>query len=1019
MKFPTKKNLAVYVLSCLYFPCFVSAQFCNDICPPLVNGNPISSLCEGNITSSVISEKKFESCNSQAVTINSDNTFQISDFKKKGHVTIIANFYIGCNAGRRESGVFAHVAQRYYNLYGEKVTFINSLKGGSSCDQWASIYQSDAEQLYPQSNVIPKEMPITVNDINFELRDHFFTPPFGHPSYVILDEELKIRKKFIGPCCGYESFFDCSPELAKTLDTKLSEVVDELLTEQETPDNNNIDQPTPTPVTSKPSNIESCILPDWSQWSPCSVVCGPKSGIQFRYRSTTCAEPVETRECFPQRNECDDNSISTCIPEVGETYNIKTITSGLSDPRDVAFHPTPGLHLKDFSEGRSFHASEGEEAWILNGGNHSISIVAALGTKMQTSISRRDRGYYHYMIEATALSFNSVSDSNRTSDKDSFNYWAVCNDNANNYLGTKEPNYFMGPTLYNSNPDNRNTVNRLGQQCSKEEECFFLHADMLHEAPECIGITHDPETVTAYGNVYWAFDSKGNNINGQLVRFDFQQPHGPGSMDHSVASIRRYPEVELFRGASGVHAGMVVNQERRELYISNPGDGTIIMVKPDSGTYARTAREEYPIYSNRLPSFEYSIWECVEQQIFANDIDTPSGLALSPDGERLFVAEHLSGNIHVFEISSGALLTTIETGFKSIGGMDFSPESSTLHFVDRNTNSLNAIILETGCTSEYESRTSDDFLKSMDDAATELNSLLGANTFSLIRDYSCNANPIVPDFSFFDQVHNDTGYASNDTDVQGDAGMDDTAVLLANRTDCGYDSELNFDALLLGGYFCHICLPDNITSGCYGEGICTNVQWDGYVCDNEFNVNVDDDNNTITIEKPNGVKIDPKTFVFDSTKPYRFIIKSEILVSVHDSPEVDSQPVPLAGNECGCANKGPLEFVPNEVKKDSLYLHSSSGVVLEIMHAKAVPEESETDLESENETSICKKLGRLRPNDDNQKDHSSYLYRQSGADIELMQSGSDETSGARKVESGKTTCRIYTTFFIFVLLSHL
>ena len=39
------------------------------------------------------------------------------------------------------------------------------------------------------------------------------------------------------------------------------------------------------------------------------------------------------------------------------------------------------------------------------------------------------------------------------------------------------------------------------------------------------------------------------------------------------------------------------------------------------------------------------------------------------------------------------------------------------------------------------------------------------------------------------------------------AGMDEAAALLLNRTDCEYDSELNFDQLLLGGYFCHICLP--------------------------------------------------------------------------------------------------------------------------------------------------------------------------------------------------------------------
>ena len=53
-------------------------------------------------------------------------------------------------------------------------------------------------------------------------------------------------------------------------------------------------------------------------------------------------------------------------------------------------------------------------------------------------------------------------------------------------------------------------------------------------------MAHDPEIITTYGHVYWAFDTTGNREHGQLVRFDFQQPHGPGSMDHSVAAIRRY-----------------------------------------------------------------------------------------------------------------------------------------------------------------------------------------------------------------------------------------------------------------------------------------------------------------------------------------------------------------------------------------------------------------------------------------------------------------------------------------------
>ena len=124
------------------------------------------------------------------------------------------------------------------------------------------------------------------------------------------------------------------------------------------------------------------------------------------------------------------------------------------------------------------------------------------------------------MTNATSIAFNHVSNSGRTSDRDGFNYFAICNDNTNTYLGTKESNFFMGPTLYHSDPKNGNLINRLGGECREEEPCYFLHSDMLHEAPACIGITHDPELLTTYGNVYWAFDATGNRQTGQLVRFD-------------------------------------------------------------------------------------------------------------------------------------------------------------------------------------------------------------------------------------------------------------------------------------------------------------------------------------------------------------------------------------------------------------------------------------------------------------------------------------------------------------------
>lgn len=421
---------------------------------------------------------------------------------------------------------------------------------------------------------------------------------------------------------------------------------------------------------------------------------------------------------------------------------------------------------------------------MVNAGNHSVSIVSSLGSEYQTTISRRDRGYYHYMINATAIDFNSVSGSGRSPDRDGFNYFAICNDDSNTYLGKKEPNFFMGPTLYNSDPKNRNLVNRLGEECREEEPCFFLHSDMLHEAPVCIGIAHDPETVTAYGNVYWAFDTTGNRQNGQLVRFDFQQPHGPGSMDHSVAAIRRYVEVELNSGNGG-HAGMVVHPTLRQIFISVPGENKVILVDADSGGYARTAREEYPIYSNSLPSFEYSIWECVDQTVFAENIREPSGMTLSHDNERLFVAERATGDIFVYEAASGALLHKITTGFRSIGGLAISPISNMLYFIDEETNTLNMIQDQETCFSPIPSRLNPDFLSALESASDNYTDL-SISTNGLVKDYQCKVDPVIPDASYFDQVHSDSGYASDNADVQSVmAGMDESAVLLANRTDCG------------------------------------------------------------------------------------------------------------------------------------------------------------------------------------------------------------------------------------------
>lgn len=345
---------------------------------------------------------------------------------------------------------------------------------------------------------------------------------------------MEVTFKGVGPCCGYEDYYACTADVALTLDDMLSEKINQVYERQMSamginPDD--ISNATTTTVVSVDSAAEAdtaavvnkCTAETFSDWSPCSKTCGD-GGIQFRYRANKDL-PVETQPCPVEVAATLPECVESCtVPEFGPSFTASVVATGFNSPRDLAFHPSPGVHLGSYSEGRSFHPNEGEELWVANGNNHSVSIIASLGSTYQTTFSRSDRGRYHYMNNMTAFAFNMKKSEKRLPDQDTFGYFAICNDNINNYVGTKQPNYFMGPTLYDSDVVNKgmlnatrggkNTVNRMGEGCGDKpyDECFFLHSDMLHEAPACIGIAHDPEEETSFGSVFWAFDTVGDNI---------------------------------------------------------------------------------------------------------------------------------------------------------------------------------------------------------------------------------------------------------------------------------------------------------------------------------------------------------------------------------------------------------------------------------------------------------------------------------------------------------------------------
>ena len=256
---------------------------------------------------------------------------------------------------------------------------------------------------------------------------------------------------------------------------------------------------------------------------------------------------------------------------------------------------------------------------------------------------------------------------------------------------------------------------------------------------------------------------------------------------------------------------MAIDPTSHLMYVANFNGGSVFVMDTKSGENARTARQEYPIFSSRLPSFEYSIYECVDHKVFV-EVDKPTGVAVS-DG-KLFVASN-GREIRVYSLETVSLLFVVETEYENIQGLTMGQDGR-LYFVDSVKNELVAVELDS-VACDVDNRNADwtEFV-----AANEL-TLRGGTVFE--RE-ACVVDSVLPDDSLFEQVHSDSGYASHNETM---AAMTEAALLLKNRTDCEVDGDLNFDALLLGGYFCHTCLPNP----CEGVGLaCVNLQWEGAHC---------------------------------------------------------------------------------------------------------------------------------------------------------------------------------------------
>ena len=232
------------------------------------------------------------------------------------------------------------------------------------------------------------------------------------------------------------------------------------------------------------------------------------------------------------------------------------------------------------------------------------------------------------------------------------------------------------------------------------------------------------------------------------------------------------------------------------MFVSSHGDHKVLVVDTQSGENARTARQEYPIFSSRLPSFEYSIYECASHTVFAS-IPSPTGLAIDSENDILYVASE-GTTIYAYSLIASSLLFNVTTPYTGIQGMDYSDDGK-LYFVSSST--LHSL--------------------SISSLSTCLPVSFPLSTYPLPISSSCSVNPNLPNSSLFEQVHSSSGYAAHNLST-----MIAEAAKLATEYDCDPTGNFNFDVLLLSGYFCHPCLP----SPCSPGTMCENMPFMGARC---------------------------------------------------------------------------------------------------------------------------------------------------------------------------------------------
>ena len=328
--------------------------------------------------------------------------------------------------------------------------------------------------------------------------------------------------------------------------------------------------------------------------------------------------------------------------------------------------------------------------------------------------------------------------------------------------------------------------------------------------------------------------------------------------------MRRYAGLKLGYVA-GTTSHMELDASSRELFVADTGNDRVLRVMVDTGNYREDAKVRFPIYSSPEASFNYTVWEGLQWSVFGA-VPRPSGLALAANV--VYVGSDTLGEIFAFDratgAATGAVLQAVKVAYapSRLRGITLSPTDGGLYLARSHASGSGEVArlrVDTPCAaSTAPAGPCQDGAKGADETDIDCGGALckrcalqkacavdsdcvSGRCASNVCLASVSTHGLTADFlyEFLDSARHRESFAHHmlNGEMGGASYLNPYPIMNASFCDsvginastgaleCG---RIDFDSLLLGGCWCHACLPVN---PCRNGGTCVNYQKQGYACD--------------------------------------------------------------------------------------------------------------------------------------------------------------------------------------------